>query len=351
MIININNKKIGDNFRTFIIAEAGVNHNGSLSKAKKLIDIAVKSGADAVKFQSFLADEIIIPKGPKSTYHKETTGSDKSLSWYNLLKSQEISYHMHKELISYSKKKKIIFLSTPYDKKSATLLFKLGVKAFKVASTDNNNFPFLEFLMKFKMPIIVSTAMCDFNEVLDIYKFFKKKKYKKFALLHCTGSYPSSLSDSNLNVIKTYKKNFDCVIGYSDHTQEINNPLVAVALGAKIIEKHYTLNKKLPGPDHRMSLEPKDLSLTIKNIREVEDAMGSKFKRTLKSEYENKKKLKKSLVINKDLKKNHKLRIDDISIKRPAYGLDPKFLNKVLGKKIIKDLKKYSFLKAEYLKK
>lgn len=303
----IDKKKISEKSPIYIIAEAGVNHNGSLSKAKKLIDIAVKAKADAVKFQTFKAENIIVPKGPKAKYHIETTGSNKSLSWFNLLKSQEISLSMHKELIKYCKKKKITFLSTAYDKDSATLLDKLKIHAFKIASTDNDNYPFISFLKKFKKPIILSTAMSTFEEVKFAYQLLKKFNFKKFSIMQCTGNYPTKIENTNLNVIDQYKKYFKCPIGFSDHTEGSTAAICAVAKGVKIIEKHFTISKKLNGPDHRMSLEPKELIEYIKSIRIAEKSLGMTDKKILLSEEENKKKLKKSLVAKKFIKKGQRI--------------------------------------------
>ena len=212
MIINIERKKIGKNKPVFLIAEAGVNHNGSYEIGKKLIDVAVASGADAVKFQTFKADNIIIPKGPKAKYHLETTGSNSKLSWFELLKTQEISREMHIKLINYCKRKKIIFLSTPYDNESADLLDELGVSAFKIASTDNDNFPFLKYVAKKNKPIIVSTAMSNFHEVIEAEKTIKKTGNKQYAILQCTGNYPSKIEDSNIEVIESYINNLNVLL-------------------------------------------------------------------------------------------------------------------------------------------
>ncbi len=343
--LKIGNKKINDKSPIYIIAEAGVNHNGSISKGKKLIDIAVKAKADAVKFQTFKAENIILPKGPKAQYHIETTGSDKKLSWFALLKSQEISLKMHIELMKYCKKKKITFLSTPYDKESASLLNRLKVRAYKIASTDNDNYPFISFLKKFKKPIILSTAMSDFNEVQKAYNLLKSSNFKNFAIMQCTGNYPTQIENVNLNVIDVYKKKFNCPIGFSDHTLDATSAIAAVAKGVKIIEKHFTLNKKLKGPDHRMSLEPNELIKFIKEIRKAEKALGNSRKIVIKSEIENRKKLKKSLVSSRLILKGQKVKKDSIEIKRPAYGLRPEDLHKIIGKKAKQNIKKHTVLK------
>ena len=343
--IKIGNKIISEDSPIFYIAEAGVNHNGSLKIAKKLVDIAKEAGADAVKFQSFLADEIIIPKGPKAQYHIDTTGDDNKQTWYELLKSQEISEKMHKEIISYCKKKKILFLSTPYDNVSANLLNKLKMPAYKIASTDNDNFPFIKFIAKKKKPMIISTAMSTIEDVEYLVKTLKKINFNKFALLQCTGNYPSKIEDSNLEVIKTYKEKFNCIVGLSDHTPDNIGCITAVGMGIKIIEKHFTLDQKLYGPDHRMSLTPGQLKKSINEIRKAELSLGSKYKVVLNSELANRKKLKKSLVTSKDLKKGHKIDLVSIKIKRPGSGIRPKDLNKILGLKVNQNLKKDTVLK------
>ncbi len=348
--LKIGNKIINKNSSIFIIAEAGVNHNGSLIMGKKLIDAAVKAKADAVKFQTFKADNIIVPEGPKAQYHIETTGSDKTLSWFNLLKSQEISKKMHIELINYCRKKKIIFLSTPYDNDSALLLNKLNIKAFKVASTDNDNYPFISFLKKFRKPIILSTAMSNMSEVEKAYKLLKSSNFKNFAIMQCTGNYPTIIDNVNLNVIDLYNKKFKCPIGFSDHTQDATSAIASVGKGVKIIEKHFTLDKKLKGPDHRMSLNPIELEEFIKKIRQAEKALGNDKKFVIKSEVENRKKLKKSLVSAFFISKGQKITKKLVNIKRPAYGLRPADLSSILGKKAKKNIKKNSVLKKGMFK-
>ena len=257
-IILSNKIKISETDKCFIIAEAGVNHNGSISLAKKLIDIAVEAKADAVKFQTFLAEEIILRKAPKARYHIETTGSDNKQSWFNLLRTQEINYKMHKEIIKYCKQKKIIFMSTPYDKKSADLLDKLGMEIFKIASTDSNNHQLIDHISKKNKPVILSTAMSNMAEVEKSVKILKKNLKNKFILMQCTGSYPAPATDANLMVIQSYKKKFNCIVGYSDHVMDNKVALGSIAIGAKCFEKHITVNKKLKGPDHRVSMEKKD---------------------------------------------------------------------------------------------
>ncbi len=340
------NKKIGENNPCFIIAEAGVNHNGSLSLAKKLVDIAVEAKADAVKFQTFIADEIILKKAPKARYHIETTGSDAKQSWYQLLKSQEISINMHKELIKYCKKKKIIFLSTPYDEKSCDLLNNLGVEIIKIASTDTNNYQFIEYIAKKKKPVILSTAMANIKEVETSYKILKKYLKNNFAIMQCTGSYPAPFKEANLNVIKTYKKKFKCSIGYSDHVIEDHVALAATALGITCYEKHITVSKKLPGPDHRASMEKKEFKLLVSNIRKIEESLGNSQKKLSSCEKQNVRKLRKFLVARKYIKKGDKLNNRNMIFKRTGgKGISATEYFKIKGKRVKKDFKKNEIIK------
>ena len=333
MEFKIHNKFIGDKRPLFFIAEAGVNHNGSIEMGKQLIDIAVKSGADAIKFQTFKTENIITPEAPKSTYHIETTGHDADQTWFELLKTQEMTEKMHIELIKYSNEKGIIFLSTPYDEESADLLEELDIPVFKIASTDTNNIPLLKYIARKKRPMIISTAMTTIKELENSVFTIQNEGLNDIAILQCTGNYPSDLSNSNLRVMKTYKKKFNVIVGYSDHTLDIINPIAATAMGAKVYEKHFTIDKNLPGPDHRMSLNPEELFNTIKSIRETELALGTSQKEVLESEKENRLKLRKSIVSNRDIKKNEIIKENMISIKRPGTGIPPSEIGVVIGKK------------------
>ena len=344
------NKNIGIGFPVFFIAEAGVNHNGSLPIALKMVDAAKDSGADAVKFQSFKTNNLILPNAPKSKYHLETTGSDKKQSWYNLLKTQEMSYEMHYKIIQYCKKKKIIFLSTPYDEESVDMLEKFNVQAYKIASTDNNNIPLLSYVAKKRKPMFISTAMTNLDEIQITVNCVKKYIPNKFVLLQCTGNYPSKNSDSNLKVMLTYKKNFNCLYGYSDHTLNFINPVAATALGASVYEKHFTLNKKMAGPDHRMSLIPHELKKTINIIRETTSALGMSKKVVLKSEKHNRLRLKKSLVSKQFIKKGTMLNKEMFDIKRPGTGLLPKEIYRISNYISIKDIRTQSTLKFKMIK-
>ncbi len=338
-------KKIGFGQPCFIIAEAGVNHNGSLTLAKKLVDIAVEAKADAVKFQTFIADEIILKKAPKAKYHIETTGSNKKLSWYDLLRSQEISYKMHKELINYCKRKKIIFISTPYDKKSVDLLDKLGVEIFKIASTDTNNYQLIDYISKKRKPVILSTAMSNLKEVTQSYKILKKNLKNKFAIMQCTGSYPAPLFEANLNVINTYKNKFKCLVGYSDHVLDDSAMEVACSMDIHCYEKHITVDKKLPGPDHRASSTKKEFIQIVNKIKKIEKIKGSSNKIIVRCEKKNVNKLKKFLVASKDINLNEKLTDKNITFKRTGgKGISASKYFEIVGKRAKKKYRKNSVI-------
>jgi N-acetylneuraminate synthase/N,N'-diacetyllegionaminate synthase len=348
--IKIGNKNIGVDKPVFFIAEAGVNHNGSLKIALRMVDVAKKAGADAIKFQTFKTSNLILPNAPKSKYHIETTGNDKKQTWFDLLKTQELSYQMHKRIIEHCKKREIIFLSTPYDEESVDMLEKFKIKAYKVASTDNANIPLLRYIAKKRKPMFISTAMTNIREVQDAVKCVKKYIPTKFVLLQCTGNYPSKNLDSNLKVMLTYKKNFKCLYGYSDHTLDFINPVAATALGASVYEKHFTLDRKLNGPDHRMSLLPFELKKTIAIIRKTKIALGSEEKQVLASEKHNRLRLKKSLVTKSFIQKGEKLDRNKVAIKRPGTGLRPKEIFSITNYVALKNIHANSVLKRKMLK-
>ena len=349
--MKIGNKNIGIDSPVFFIAEAGVNHNGSLKIALKMVDVAKKVGADAIKFQTFKTNNLILPNAPKAKYHIETTGNDKKQTWFDLLKTRELSYQMHKKIIEHCKKQKIIFLSTPYDEESVDMLEKFKIKAYKVASTDNNNIPLLRYIAKKGKPMLISTAMTNIREVQDAVKCVKKYIPNKFVLMQCTGNYPSKNADSNLKVMLTYKKNFKCLYGYSDHTLDFINPIAATALGASVYEKHFTLDRKLDGPDHRMSLLPFELEKTIEIIKKTKIALGNEDKQVLDSEKHNRVRLKKSLVTKSFIKKGEKLNKNKVAIKRPGTGLPPKEIFNIINYVALKDIHANSVLKQKMIKR
>ena len=337
--IKIDNKYIGKDQPIYFIAEAGVNHNNSLEIAFKLVDAAVNAKADAVKFQTFKAKNIALKNAPKANYHIETTGSDQVESWYDMLERQELSLEYHYKISEYCNENKITFLSTPYDLESVELLEKIGVNAYKVASTDNQNYILLDYLMKKNKPIIVSTAMCYEEEVDNLYGHFQKNNFDELVIMHCTGNYPSALNESNLLVLKSYLDKYDCIIGYSDHNLDIINPIASSAMGIKVYEKHITIDKSLEGPDHRASLTPEELKETISNIRKTELSLGNHIKTCTPSELNNRDKLKKSIYLSKDININEVFGIDHLCAKRPAHGISPQNYKSIIGKKSLKNLK------------
>jgi len=266
--IKIANKLIGNGEPVFIIAEAGVNHNGNINLAKKLIDIAKKAGADAVKFQTWLTEEIVTKDAEGAEYQMKTANAKETQ--YEMLKKLELSQNDFRELKKYADKKKIIFLSTPDEEKSADFLFKLDVPAFKIGSGEVTNLPYLKHIAKKKKPIILSTGTATLNEVKEAVNTIKKAGNDKIVLLHCTTNYPCPLEEVNLRAMSTLKKEFALPVGHSDHTLGIIVPIMATTLGATVIEKHFTLDKNLPGPDHKASLEPNELREMVKIIRDTE---------------------------------------------------------------------------------
>jgi N-acetylneuraminate synthase/N,N'-diacetyllegionaminate synthase len=344
MELTIQNRKIGDGHPVFFIAEAGVNHNGSLELAHRLIDVAVDAGVDAVKFQTFKAENLNTKNAPKSTYHVETTGNDEKQTWFELLQTQEMSREMHLDLIKYCQAKNIIFLSTPYDLESVELLDQLGVSAFKLASTDTNNLPLIRHIARKRKPLIISTAMCEMSEVIQAVEAIRSESLEDFVVLQCTGNYPAQLRDSHLRVITTYREKLHCLVGYSDHTLEIINPIAAIALGACVYEKHFTIDKSLPGPDHRSSLSPDELKETVRVIRLTEKALGCAEKFSLPSEQENRLKLRKSLVAATDISKETRLTRELIAIKRPGTGISPSSMEDYLGRELVVDVQEDSVL-------
>jgi len=329
--MQIENKKIGKNYPVYIIAEAGVNHNNDISLAFQMVDIAKESGADAIKFQTFKANNIQLQNSVKPSYQKNI-----QKNYYDLIKSLETSFVDQKKIYNYCKKKQITFLSTPYDLESLNFLNKLGVSAFKISSSDFTNHIFLNQVLKFRKPIILSTGISSMNNVDETFNLILKNKMKnKLILVQATSDYPAPNKDVNLNVLKQYSNRFNVVTGFSDHTEDDTASLGAVAMGAKLVEKHFTLNKKLSGPDQSSSLEPKDLKKWITKIRLLETSFGTSKKFITFSE-KNNKTMRKILVI-KPTKKGTKITLDKLETMRGNNrGILPlnSNLKKIIGKKI-----------------
>ncbi len=327
--------------KTIIIAEAGVNHNGSIPVAKKLIEVASKAGADYVKFQTFDVDHLILKKTKTAAYQKRNLKKD--ISQYSMLKKYQLSDKDHKNLIDFSKKKGIKFLSTAFDVKSLNLLKKYKLDFVKIPSGEITNYLLLKEISKLRQKILLSTGMATIAEIKQALKVLKKKK-KDLIILHCTSDYPANLKDLNLNFLNKLSK-LGYEIGYSDHSSSIITPSVAVALGCNVIEKHFTLSKNLKGPDHKASLEPKDLTRMINFVRDTEKILGSNNKIITKSEKKTKILVRKSLVASTDIKKGEIFSHKNITTKRPGNGISPFSIKKFLGKKSTKNFKKDQFIK------
>lgn len=347
--IDIENNIIGKNRPVFIIAEAGVNHNGKFDLAKKLIDVAKNAGADAVKFQSFQADILSTKTAVQCSYQKENIGQEESQ--YKMLKRLELPRKFHAPLKEYCREKKIVFLSTPFSEDDADYLENLGVAAFKIPSGEINNYPYLKHIAKKGKPMIVSTGMSTMEEVKRAINIIKENGNKKIILLHCTTNYPASPESLNLKVIKTMQKELDVPIGYSDHSEGSIAGIATVALEACIIEKHFTLDRDMEGPDHKASLEPRELKAMIKAIRKTELMLGDEIKKCTDEEIGTLKVIRKSIVAKRNLKKDKIITLDDLIIKRPGTGIPPNEIDKILGKKTVKKINEDSLIIPDDLKK
>ncbi|MGE4465977.1 N-acetylneuraminate synthase [Sphaerochaeta sp.] len=321
----------------FIIAEAGVNHNGDINTAKKLIDAAVEAGADAVKFQTFKAEKIVSRTARKAEYQKATTDSDESQ--YDMIKKLELDEETHFELMEHCKSQNIMFLSTPFDHDSIRLLCKMGLEIFKIPSGEITNLPYLKHIGSLRKKVILSTGMAVLGEIedaLNVLVTAGTDKYK-ITVLHATTEYPCPFDEVNLRAMLTIKSAFGVKVGYSDHTKGIEVPVAAAAIGASVIEKHFTLNKNMDGPDHKASLEPDELSAMIKAIRNIELALGDGIKKPSLSEVKNKEVARKSIVASCNIKKGDILSEENMTVKRPGTGISPMRWDEVIGSAAKKD--------------
>jgi N,N'-diacetyllegionaminate synthase len=322
----------------FIIAEAGVNHNGSIELAKKLIDVAVEAGVDAVKFQTFKAKKLVSKSAQKAQYQKENM-SDSDDSQFNMLKKLELDIETHHELIKYCNSKNIMFLSTPFDHDSVELLSELGLEIFKVPSGEITNLPYLRHIGSLNKKVILSTGMADMGEIEDSLDVLINAGTLKenITVLHANTMYPTPMEDVNLNAMLTIGTAFDVAYGYSDHTLGIEVDIAAVAMGASCIEKHFTLDKTMQGPDHKASLEPYELIEMVKAIRNIELALGSSVKKPSKSETPNINIARKSIVASQNILKGELLTSENLSIKRPGNGISPMRWDEIIGTAAVKD--------------
>lgn len=321
----------------FIIAEAGVNHNGNLAIAKRMIDVAVDAGADAIKFQTFIAEKVVSRVVSKAEYQKMTTEADESQ--LEMIKRLELNIEAHRELIRYCRDENIIFLSTPFDLDSIDLLNGFGLEIFKIPSGEITNLPYLRKIGSLRKNIIMSSGMADLGEIEDALDILIEAGTPREAItvLHCNTEYPTPFEDVNLLAMLTIKKAFKVKIGYSDHTPGIEVPTSAVALGATIIEKHFTLDRNMQGPDHKASLEPEELNNMVKAIRNIEKALGNGQKKPSSSEFQNKAIVRKSIVAAKGIKEGEFFTDENITAKRPGTGICPMEWDKIIGKRAKKD--------------
>lgn len=331
----IGNRKLGKNAPVFIIAEAGSNHDRKLNQAKKLIEIAAEAEADAVKFQTYSAETLYSKKTPNPNY---LNGKMEQKSIWQLIKHIELPREWQGELADYSRSHDLIFLSTPFDYKAIEELEALDVLAYKIASFEIVDLPFLKEIAKKNKPIILSTGMASLGDIEDAINSIKKVEDVPIALLHCAINYPPPFEDLNLKAIKTLQRVFQVPIGYSDHTMSVVIPSICVALGACIIEKHFTIDRKLKGPDHKFALEPREFKQMVKYIRETEASLGSSRKYMPKSEENLFKLARRSIIARKKIPKGKIIQKSDLIIKRPGYGIAPKFIDIVVGRTAKKDI-------------
>lgn len=322
-----------------IIAEAGVNHNGSLDIAKKLVDKAVEVGVDIIKFQTFKAEKLVSKSAKQAEYQKKNIGSSADDSQYNMLKKLELSEQDHQELMAYCKKKGIRFWSTAFDFDSIDYLHSLNLGLWKIPSGEITNYPYIKKIAQYQEPVILSTGMCEMSDIYAAMKVLQENGVQKdqITILHCNTEYPTPYEDVNLLAMQQIQHEFDVAVGYSDHTKGIEVPIAAVALGASVIEKHFTLDRNMEGPDHKASLEPDELKAMVSAIRNIENALGSSNKTVSESERKNIAIARKSIVAACPIKKGDVLTEDNLTVKRPGTGISPMQWEKVIGTKATKD--------------
>jgi N-acetylneuraminate synthase/N,N'-diacetyllegionaminate synthase len=328
--VRIGDRVIGEGEPVFIVAEAGVNHNGKVDLGKKLVDVAKVSGADAVKFQTFKVQKVVTKYAEKADYQTQTGLKE---SQYEMLKKLELAFEDIKKLFDYAERRKITFLSSAFDEESVDLLDHLGVYAFKIASGEITNFPLLRYIAGKKKPIILSTGMSTYEEIEEALGTLRKSGAKKIVLLHCITSYPARIKDANLRTIETLRNRFKLPVGFSDHTLSIAVPVAAAALGAVLIEKHFTLDKNLPGPDHKASLEPNQLKEMIAAVRDVEKALGTGKRKLTKDEEKIKNLVRRSVVARVNIPKGEVITESMLDTKRPGTGIDPRNMDLIIGRR------------------
>ena len=345
--ITVGSRLIGDGQPCFIIAEAGVNHNGRLEMAYKLVDAAVRSGADAVKFQTFKAHKVISACAPKALYQMQTTGEGESQ--LEMAKRLELPFEAFRQLDHYCRQQGILFMSTPFDDESAEFLAQLGVPVFKIPSGEITNLPFLARVARYGRPMIVSTGMSTLQEVETAVRIIRDTGNRQLVLLHCVSNYPADPAETNLLAMRTMVEAFEIPVGYSDHTPGIDVALAAVAVGACVIEKHFTLDRHLPGPDHRASLEPDELTALVRGIRTVTVALGHGRKEPATSEASTAAVARKSVVAARDIPGGTILTEELLAIKRPGTGLSPAMRSQIVGRRARRDIPEDMLISEEML--
>lgn len=345
--IKIGDRLVGEGEPCFIIAEAGSNHDGKLEQARQLIDVAEEAGADAVKFQTYSAEKLYSRKTPIMEYLKGNKLVKKDESVWDLIKKIEMSRRWHKPLADYCKEKGIIFLSTPFDLKAVDELEEVGMMAYKIASFEITHLPLLEYVAKKEKPIVLSTGMADLSDIELALDTIYKQANRYVILLHCAVGYPPKYDNLNLRAMQTMRQAFQLPVGFSDHALGITSSIAAVALGACVIEKHFTLDRKLKGPDHPFALEPDELKDMVQAIRDTEASLGSSIKKHTFAEKEMYRLARRSLVATRNIPKGTVITKEMIDVKRPGYGIHPKMMNVVIGRMAKVDLEEDDILTWE----
>ncbi|HEY6331991.1 MAG TPA: N-acetylneuraminate synthase [Blastocatellia bacterium] len=346
--IDIGGRRIGPGNPCFIIAEAGVNHNGQLETARLLVDASLTAGVDAVKFQTWVTEKLVAPSARMAKYQEENVGAD--LGQYEMLKALELSYDEFTELSSYASARNALFFSTPDEEDSADFLEQLGVPLFKIGSAEVTNLPFLRHVARKGKPVILSTGMSNLAEVADAVRAIEETGNMQLVLLHCVSNYPASPADYNLRAMNTMAEAFGYPVGLSDHTLGPQIALAAVALGACVIEKHFTLDKAMAGPDHPASSNVEELAALVRWIRDVEAAMGDGVKAPAPSELDTREVVRKSMVAARTLRAGESISEVDLAFRRTSGGLDLSHISKVVGRRLICDLKENDLITLEMVR-
>jgi N,N'-diacetyllegionaminate synthase len=344
--VRLGSRRIGAGRPVFVIAEAGVNHNGDFLKACRLVDVAAEAGADAVKFQTFRANRLVLPGAPKLGYQRDNTGPG---TQWGMLKKLELSESFQVDLAKRCHKKGILFLSSPFDEESALFLFNLGVPAFKIPSGELTNHPLLQRIAGWGKPLLLSTGMATLDEIRGALKVIRRAGNPPLMLFHCVSVYPALPKETNLKAMATMARMFRVPVGFSDHSEGTAVALAAVALGACVIEKHFTLDRSLSGPDHRASLNPRELKNLINDIRAVSQAQGDGVKRPVPRENETALAVRKSLVILENVPRGTLLHRSMIGTLRPGTGLAPEWISRVMGKRARRDIAAMTLLSEDML--